>query len=86
MHEYGQRHNINIARCMYRHNRENGRENFGNHNYEWNGIWMMVLGSMFYRNSVVGKDTYSIYTKMGGRTHSAVPLRMRTHAYTIVKT
>ena len=28
MDEYDKHHNINIARCMYRRNRENGRENF----------------------------------------------------------
>ena len=36
MDEYDQRYNINIARCMYRHNRENVRENFGKHNDGWN--------------------------------------------------
>ena len=29
------------------------------------------FGSKFYWHSVVGGNTYSIYTKMGARTHSA---------------
>ena len=33
----------------------------------------MVL--IFYIHNVVDVNTYSIFTKMGGRTHSAVPLR-----------
>ena len=36
MDDYEQRHNINIARCFYRHNRENGRKDFGKHNDGWN--------------------------------------------------
>ena len=40
---------------------------------------------IFYVLSVVGNDTYSAYTKMGRRTHSAVPLRMRTYTHTITK-
>ncbi len=32
MDEYDKHYKINIARCMYRHNRENGREDFGKHN------------------------------------------------------
>ena len=33
------------------------------------------FGSIFYSHSVVGVNIYSIHTKMGVRTHSAVPLR-----------
>ena len=67
MDEYYKHHNINIARCMYRRKQgENGRKDFGKHNDGWNGIWVKVLGLILYRNNVVGKDTYSIYTKMGG--------------------
>ena len=29
---------------------------------------MVVLGSIFYKHTFVGNDTYSTYTKMGGRT------------------
>lgn len=36
MDDYEQRHNINIARCFYRLNRENGRKDFGKHNDGWN--------------------------------------------------
>ena len=36
MDEYNKHYNINIARCMYSCNRENGRENFGKHNDGWN--------------------------------------------------
>ena len=31
----------------------------------------LVLGSIFYTHTVVGKNTYLMYTKMGGGTHSA---------------
>ena len=34
-----------------------------------------VFGEIFYRHIVVGNNIYFMYTKMGGRTHSAVPLR-----------
>ena len=34
-----------------------------------------MMGDIFYGYSVVGNNIYSIYTKMGGRTHSAVPLQ-----------
>lgn len=36
------------------------------------------FGSILYKHSVVGLYTYFKYTKMGGRTRSAVPLR-RVH-------
>ncbi len=36
------------------------------------------FGSIFYIHSVVGNITYLINTKMGGRTHSAIPLPTRT--------
>ena len=68
MDEYDKRHNINIGRYLYRCNRENGRENFGKHNDGWNRIWVMVSGSMFYRNSVVGEVVYLINDIYGGRT------------------
>ena len=29
---------------------------------------MVVLGSIFYKHTPAGNDTYSTYTKMGGRT------------------
>ena len=43
-----------------------------------------IFDSIFYRYSVVGVNIYSMHSKMGVRTHSAVTLRMRTHAYTIM--
>ena len=36
---------------------------------------MGFLGFIFYQHTVVGNNTYSKNTKMGGRTHSAVPLQ-----------
>ena len=30
--------------------------------------YILGLGKIFFRHSVVGDDTYSIYTKLGGRT------------------
>ena len=60
---------------MYKHN------NFINVNviiyvYIWTHRWLYVVittkvvffGSIFYIHTVVGNDTYSTYTKMGGRT------------------
>ena len=38
------------------------------------------FGFIFHKHRVVGGNTYSKNTKMGGRTHSAVPLR-----YTYIK-
>ena len=46
--------------------------------------WYEVLVSIFYKHNVVGNNTYYMYTKMGGRTHSAVPLQMSLRIYTIV--
>ena len=43
-----------------------------------------IFGSIFYWYSIVGVDIYSICTKMGGGIHRTIPLRMRTHAYTIM--
>ena len=55
------------------------------HNDGW--VWNVIkgLGSIFYKRTVVDNNTYFTYTKMGGRSHSAVPLRMRTHTHTITK-
>ena len=44
--------------------------------YIWTHRWLYVVittkvvffGSIFYIHTVVGNDTYSTYTKMGGRT------------------
>ena len=41
----------------------------------------MDVGSIFYWQNVFGNNTYFTYTKMGGRTHSAVPLRLRLQIY-----
>ena len=41
------------------------------HNDGWNWNLIKCLGSIFYEHSVVGGSTYSMYTKMGGGTHSA---------------
>ena len=46
---------------------------------------MGFLGEILYMHTVVGNDTYSVYTKMGARIHRTVALRMRTDAYTIVE-
>ena len=41
------------------------------------------LKEILYGVSVVSNNTYSTYTKLGGRTHSAVALRLRVQLYVI---
>ena len=54
-------------------------------------MWHESFDSIFYQYSVVGEDTYSMYTKIWREdivvpyvTTYAVPLRTRAHAYTIM--
>ena len=47
--------------------------------------FILVLGSIFFRHSVVGGVLQKIVVKYGARTHSARRYT-RTHAYIILKT
>ena len=53
---------------------------------EWIKNMVLGFGSIFSWRNVVGNNTYSNYTKMGGRIHRTIPLRMRLHTHIIVKT
>ena len=55
-------------------------------------MWHESFDSIFYQYSVVGEDTYSMYTKIWREdivvpyvTTYAIPLRMRTQTQTITK-
>ena len=67
MDDYDKHHNINIARCMYR---RKYRKCVGYilENIMMDGIWVKVLGSILYRNNVVGGVVNFIDDIYGGRT------------------
>ena len=59
-----------VKRCIAA-KRGRGGGSLKTHNDGWNWNLIKYLGSIFYEHSVVVGNIYSMYTKMGGGTHSA---------------